>query len=307
MRFSPALVALWAAALLVPIACSSSTPSGGDSDDAGGSGRGGDTGGSNNGGSSGVCVPGATEICTGENGCRGARVCNGGGTEWSSCDCGTSGGSGGAAVGGSAGTAGAATGGSSGSGTTGGTSGSGGGEVTPLPACTGSCSTAADCGAGTAADDMDNYRCEGGACVPLGCLSDAECTSQSPGTVCRPVRYLARSACIRACSVPADCATPLPSNDADNFRCTNGGCDYAGCNDTAECEGTYPGMTAVCADGAGTGVRVCTPTCTTLEDCSLGGVAVDADNYRCDNGLCVYLGCRSDSECAPALDICLGL
>jgi hypothetical protein len=30
----------------------------------------------------------------------------------------------------------------------------------------------------------------------------------------------------------------------------------------------------------------------------MSGVAFDADNFACRGGLCTYLGCNSDAECA---------
>ena len=59
----------------------------------------------------------------------------------------------------------------------------------------------------------------------------------------------------------------------------------------------FSGSNYVCADVAD-GMRTCTLTCTVVSDCSQGMETLDADNYECSEGLCVYLGCTSDQECA---------
>jgi hypothetical protein len=299
-----ALCKLCATALVLSAGCSEGAatndeggPESGGTNASGGSGASGGTGAASE------CIPGSTEVCTGMNGCSGARVCDTTGSAWSACDCGTNGGAGGTSGSGGSATAGTSSGGTGGSGAAGGSAGKG---FVPLPACTGSCNTAADCGAGTAADDQDNYRCDMGVCIPLGCNNDTECAAQSPGAVCRPYPALGRPTCQKACNAAGDCANATPAFDADNVRCTNGACEYTGCNNSAECEGTFPGMTAVCFD-EGTGIATCHPVCSVPADCSLGGPLVDGDNYRCDDGICIYLGCHNDAECAPALDICLGL
>ncbi len=54
------------------------------------------------------------------------------------------------------------------------------------------CSTAADCALGGGTNpsyDADNYVCRDGACFYTGCLSDAECASAVPDTVCRAKVY----------------------------------------------------------------------------------------------------------------------
>jgi len=50
------------------------------------------------------------------------------------------------------------------------------------------------------------------------------------------------------------------------------------------------------ADG-GASVPYCRQLCATPADCSQNLPAFDQDNYNCLDGLCVYLGCRSDEEC----------
>jgi hypothetical protein len=103
--------------------------------------------------------------------------------------------------------------------------------------------------------------------------------------------------CQIPCSSVADCVqagTEGSAYDEDNYACSEGHCQYLGCNSDTECAalGNY-----VCDEGA-LGVPICVVACTTATDCDLGsGPAYDADNYSFDNGGCVYSGCNSDAEC----------
>lgn len=49
--------------------------------------------------------------------------------------------------------------------------------------------------------------------------------------------------------------------------------------------------------GGGPAIAVCQPGCAVLDDCVTASPAFDADNYRCDSGVCRYSGCVSDDEC----------
>lgn len=115
--------------------------------------------------------------------------------------------------------------------------------------CVGTCSTPADCAAqsGVAAFDADNYTCQEGTCVYLGCNSTAECTSSyaSPAYACNTT--LKYPICMLKCSSVADCATPSsPAYDADNYTCKAGYCEYTGCKSDAECTaGGLPGYKCV--------------------------------------------------------------
>ncbi|MEM9493566.1 MAG: hypothetical protein AAGC55_30740, partial [Myxococcota bacterium] len=42
----------------------------------------------------------------------------------------------------------------------------------------------------------------------------------------------------------------------------------------------------------------CFLSCITAAECSQGTPAFDADNYQCQGGVCRYIGCVSDDECA---------
>ena len=102
--------------------------------------------------------------------------------------------------------------------------------------------------------------------------------------------------CVLGCGVDADCTTSSPAFDADNYRCDAGACVYTGCNTDAECRTTFSNPDYVCRD-PGTGLASCLESCATSADCGSGTPAFDADNYRCDGGVCIYTGCNTDAEC----------
>lgn len=109
---------------------------------------------------------------------------------------------------------------------------------TTIPTCWMTCDVAADCVVfpDDAVLDVDNYACTDGMCHWTGCNSNAECAASSAATpICKLRPYTIAPTCVEACDVPADCAIPLATNDADNFTCDDGGCQYEGCNSTAEC------------------------------------------------------------------------
>ncbi|MEO1269633.1 MAG: hypothetical protein AAFX99_16225 [Myxococcota bacterium] len=54
-----------------------------------------------------------------------------------------------------------------------------------VPSCREGCAVDLDCAGPTPETDGDNWTCENGACVWLGCLSDSECQELVPGRVCR--------------------------------------------------------------------------------------------------------------------------
>ncbi len=55
--------------------------------------------------------------------------------------------------------------------------------------------------------------------------------------------------------------------------------------------------------GGGPTLPVCWQTCAVAADCALmnAGEEFDADNYACEDGLCVYQGCNDDQECKTFL------
>lgn len=171
--------------------------------------------------------------------------------------------------------------------------------VPKLPLCQQSCTKPADCTAvtTTGAFDATHYACESGVCRYLGCKTDAECTAGFGGT--KP--YKCRSfvggvaTCLAACTKPADCAIASAAYDADNYACTDGACEWKGCNDDAECKSSLSKTNTACR-AFGT-LKLCVTTCTAPADCATSPGAFDADNYSCDGGVCQYLGCKTDAEC----------
>lgn len=102
--------------------------------------------------------------------------------------------------------------------------------------------------------------------------------------------------CRVACSSAADCAQPSPAYDEDNYRCADGLCEYTGCRSDAECQAVFMSSGWVCRE-LGT-LPVCQQACASAADCGQGTAAFDDDNYACDGGVCRYVGCRDDAECA---------
>lgn len=166
--------------------------------------------------------------------------------------------------------------------------------------CIQACATAADCALGAAgsAYDEDNYACDQGACTYLGCYSDAECdVGQTGSLVCR-ANPGTLPTCVMACSSSAECGIPGDTSGPfgpDNYACDDGGCRYLGCNTDAECQtlGDY-----ACDESGGT--AACIQSCQVPTDCVSDGAEApfDEDNYGCEAGICTYLGCTSDRECA---------
>ena len=123
-----------------------------------------------------------------------------------------------------------------------------------IPTCLQACAAVADCGAGSPAFDMDNYRCESTVCVYEGCRDDAECEGTygtaygcfdvRPPDVGLPIPTAARN-CVKRCAGPADCAIDSGAFDASSWECVGGGCRYLGCGDDAQCRTTF-GDTYVC-------------------------------------------------------------
>jgi len=199
-------------------------------------------------------------------------------------------------------------GGGGGSSSSSGSGGGGGSEPVTPPYCAESCQTAVDCSQGGAgsAFDGDNYACNSGLCEYTGCSSDAECTVtfMSQDYVCKSFGAGIVTTCVKKCQVSADCSQGAAGSafDADNYTCTNGGCEYAGCKTDAECEVTFSGQAYVCKASGALSVAVCAKSCQTAADCSQGGTgsAFDGDNYTCTSGGCEYTGCNSDGECAAS-------
>lgn len=104
--------------------------------------------------------------------------------------------------------------------------------------------------------------------------------------------------CQLACSAAADCGSASAAFDADNYACEAGACRYLGCNSDAECADSFADPDTVCRDLAG--LATCQSGCVSAADCATASAAFDADNYACDAGVCRYLGCNDDAECASS-------
>ena len=183
-----------------------------------------------------------------------------------------------------------------------------GGPVATTPFCRVGCSAPADCATPTVPlYDAAHYACEDGTCRWTGCQADVECqASLGPTYACRPVLGLMQ--CVQVCATTSTCGAGTPAFDADNYACTGGVCEYAGCRSDAECQGTFMSTRYVCrrVPRPGTGLALpsaamnCVLGCTGAADCATASGAFDADNYACLEGACVYTGCRGDAECQSA-------
>lgn len=108
--------------------------------------------------------------------------------------------------------------------------------------------------------------------------------------------------CHATCAAPADCSQGTAAYDADNYDCDQGTCVWTGCNSTAECTETFQSQTYTCAVRGQFDLPSCYATCTAPGDCALGASTLhDADNYDCEQGACVWIGCNATAECVDAL------
>jgi hypothetical protein len=164
--------------------------------------------------------------------------------------------------------------------------------VPPSDACVADC-LGRECGddgcGGVCGACDDGETCESGLCVAPSC-GDLFPT------------------CLAACAVRADCGVTGAAAggiyDADNYACQDGGCVWQGCNSDAECavDGGQPGQATKCLKNA-CGPATCRVTCAQTADCVAPGtvsVLMDADNWACEAGLCVWRGCTSTAECRAA-------
>jgi len=103
--------------------------------------------------------------------------------------------------------------------------------------------------------------------------------------------------CYEQCVAASDCASDPPLFDVDNWLCTGGICSYAGCNGDTECAEGFADPDYVCRAGEG-GQRGCYRSCAGATDCVSDAPLFDVDNWTCTSGVCSYLGCNGDAECA---------
>lgn len=100
--------------------------------------------------------------------------------------------------------------------------------------------------------------------------------------------------CTKTCTGAEDC----PDVGADklhragNYACDDGFCRYTGCVNDANCADEFPAQGYVCSESG-----ECLYPCEGVADCVLGGMDADEDNWQCDKGGCVYLGCQNSYEC----------
>lgn len=174
--------------------------------------------------------------------------------------------------------------------------------------CQYACTKAADCVAvsSNAIYDEDNYKCENGRCIYLGCLNDAECdevygaVTQATGRVyrCNKNGAYGYPECTPTCSNAADCnlygeGSTQYAYDLDNNKCENGFCVYTGCLSDAECEAsTYSDLyKCLPQEYSGKTLKICTVGCQTAADCPNSGL------YECRDSVCVMKRCESDEWC----------
>jgi len=106
--------------------------------------------------------------------------------------------------------------------------------------------------------------------------------------------------CLHTCAAPADCASAGAVNDADNYACKNGECEWLGCNSTAECVQAFNSQSYGCGVLPGLSIPSCYHTCASPADCASPSALYGVDNYACTGGLCQWLGCNTTDECAQA-------
>ncbi|MBR6421139.1 hypothetical protein IKS86_00290 [bacterium] len=174
------------------------------------------------------------------------------------------------------------------------------------------CTTASDCvpAGANAITDADNYKCEDGKCVYLGCLSDDECdeiygsVTAANGKVyrCNKNGAYGYPECTLTCSTAADCdlygqGTSQYAYDLDNYKCEGGLCVFTGCNSDAECEATMSSSDYKCMPQEYTGktLKICNLPCKSAADCA--NSVYPEEFYECRNSLCVAKSCESDEWC----------
>lgn len=120
--------------------------------------------------------------------------------------------------------------------------------------------------------------------------------SEEPGVV-QPEVLPPVPQCVKECSEPADCVEVGADklHRAANFDCDDGTCKYLGCTSAANCTEVYAASDYICSEQG-----ECLYPCDSAADCALAEDDVDENNWRCQNGGCVSLGCNDSLECARA-------
>ncbi len=181
-------------------------------------------------------------------------------------------------------------------------------EQQSISVCLTGCNVAADCdlyNGQYTVYDADHYSCDDGGCTWLGCNSDAECSQLQAGYRCHPLPFTDFKSCVPGCESNSDCSVPAAGTlyDADNYECSAGACVFTGCNTNNECQEAQ-GESFLCVDPFNVGQQSCYQSCASSMDCGNldAGPAYDANNYRCENNLCIYTGCMSDDECSQSFE-----
>lgn len=112
--------------------------------------------------------------------------------------------------------------------------------------------------------------------------------------------------CQQTCAVPADCVPggdPLPVQDEDNFACNDGVCEDLGCNDDAECAGSFaePEMwNCRAVPGVDSPRKQCVELCDDDADCGREFDVTGHSPFSCVDQVCAYTGCVSDEACGES-------
>lgn len=174
--------------------------------------------------------------------------------------------------------------------------------------CEHTCVTSEDCTTfGDAIYGPDNYACDEGLCVYLGCKSDGECleSHNDPAWTCRQQPGDAVPLCHPKCVTAHDCVDPSsPLHNTDNWSCNGGACEHRGCTSDDECSDEHHNPHYGCVKLPGDVVPVCRMKCHQANDCDNPAEPLyDLDNWACNSaGYCVHLGCGSTSECTQTLN-----
>ncbi len=166
----------------------------------------------------------------------------------------------------------------------------------PVGQCVDDCQQPTDCAIMDPAFNADNWECIAGACKWLGCSGNNEC---NPGFVCHDPG-IGIASCVADCEAPSDCSQNFGPFITSNYECDAGACVYLGCMDDGECGAVGPGY--VCSSATWP-VPTCVPPCFDASECTSPMPAYDFDNWSCEDGGCVWLGCK-DGECGKA-KVCL--
>ncbi len=162
-----------------------------------------------------------------------------------------------------------------------------GGDPLPVAVCSDACVDASECAQPLPYLDLDNWTCFESGCQWLGC-HDGEC---DVGQTCHD-SGVGVPTCVSECVAPADCDQGFEPYIASNYTCDAGACVFLGCAADSECSNFGPGFVCTQAMNPPT----CVGSCAVPQDCASPLPAYNVDNWSCDGGACVWLGCKP-GEC----------